>query len=116
MIRLVGPYFHRFYIRIVIISGSALPMIENARYSNEKKLAILIWRFRIASGWIIATSNQIKDLLRSKYLIVDSPVTLKTRKNYLLIIALPESGNSYVHVNLIQNGERKRTVTRDIVG
>lgn len=116
MIRLVGANIRRFCILIVIISSSALPTIENARYSNGEKIANLIWKFRIAADWMKATSNQIKDLLRRKYLNVDSPVKLKNIKNDLLMMAPLESGNSYITVNLIQNGERKRTVIRVIGG
>ena len=113
MIGLVGLYFRRLRIRILIISGSALPTIENTRYSDGEKLANLIWRFRIAADWMKATSNQIKDLLQWKYLIIDALVTLKNIKNYLLMMPPLESGNSYVPVNLIQNDKRKRTVIRN---
>jgi hypothetical protein len=114
MIRLVGPCFRRLCLRIVIISGSALPTNEIARNSNGEKLANLIWRFRIFYGWMKATSNQIKDLLQWKYFIVDSPVKIKNRKNAFLMMAPLESGNSYIPINRIQNGECKRTVIRNL--
>ncbi len=114
MITLVGPFFRHFCIMSVIISGNVLPTIENARYSNEERLANRVWNFKVADEWVKAASNRIKDFLPVECVIVDFSVTLKERENSLLMIAPLKSGNSYVPVNLIQNDKRKRTVIRDI--
>ncbi|MFA4849733.1 MAG: hypothetical protein WC626_08400 [Methanoregula sp.] len=114
MIKLVGPFFRRLCMLSVIFPGSALPTIENARYSNGEKLTNHIWNFIVADGWMKATSNLIKDFLLREYLIVNSPVTLKKRKIDLLLMAPLDSGNSYIPINRIQNGECKRTVIRNL--
>jgi hypothetical protein len=114
MITLVGPFFRRPCMLSVIFSGNALPTNEIARNSNGEKLTNHIWNFRFADVWMKATSNLIKDFLLWEYLIVNSQVTLKKRKIDLLLMAPLDSGNSYIPINWIQNGECKRTVIRNL--
>jgi len=104
-----------FCMLLVISSGFTSPAIDEARY---EKGGISVRRAR--SRHVVDTSRQvticqIRDLQQKEYTIVNTPVTLKTGNNEINLPAPLEPG-SYKHsIYLIQNGERKSAVIRDIV-
>ena len=102
-------------VMFVILSGCTSPAIGDARYQNGGISVNLTSGLDSADAWMQVTVYQIKDLQQREYLVVTSPVTLKTGENEIFIPAPLEPGSYKLYIYLIRNGERKTAVIRDIV-
>jgi len=99
---------------LVISSGCTSPAIDEARY---EKGGISVRRTRsrdVVDASRQVTLCQIRDLHQTGYAIVNTP-TLKTGNNEINLPAPLEPGGYKLSIYLIQNGERKSAVIRDIV-
>lgn len=101
---------HHLFVLLVIISGSALPAINFARYC--RKISVnLTGRRNSADDRMRVTQNQIRNISQKEYPFVDLQVCVKTQKKEILIPALLEPGSYKLFTNLIQNSEQKTFVT-----
>lgn len=100
---------------LVILSGCTLPSIGDARYRNGEISVNLTGTGGNADARVQVTVYQIKDLHQREYLVVTSPVVLKNNEHEIYLPAQLEPGSYKLSIYLIQNGERKTAVIRDIV-
>jgi hypothetical protein len=100
---------------LVIISGCTLAAIDDAGYRNGGISVSLTSSSEIPDAWMQVTIYQIKDLHQKEFLVVNTPVSLKNGGNEIFIPALLEPGSYKLYIYLIQNGQRKIAVIRDIV-
>ncbi|MDP2796005.1 MAG: hypothetical protein Q8N94_00660 [Methanoregula sp.] len=109
------PSLHLLCVLLVVISGSAAPAIDYARYRNGKISANLPGSRDIPDDRTRVALNQIENISRREYLVVDSPVTIKNGENIISIQAPLEPGSYKLFNNLIRNGESKIAIIRDSV-
>jgi len=102
-------------VLLLVISGCTSPAIDDASYRNGGISVNLTSSRDIADAWMQVTIYQIKDLHQTEYLVVNAPISLKNGKNGIYLPAPLEPGNYKLYIYLIQNGERKTAVIRDIV-
>ncbi|MHB8165095.1 MAG: hypothetical protein ACYDDV_12295 [Methanoregula sp.] len=104
-----------FCMLLVMSSGCTSPAIDEARYKNEG-ISVRVTSSRdVAGASMQVTIYQIRDLQQTEYATVNTPVILKTGNNEINLPAPLEPGSYKLYIYLIQNGERKLAVIRDIV-
>ena len=102
-------------VLLVILSGCTSPAIGDALYRNGGISVNLTSSTDIPGAWMQVTIYQINELHQRELLVVNSPVTLRKGENEVFIPVPLEQGTYKLYVYLIQNGERKTAVIRDIV-
>ena len=68
-----------------------------------------------SDGYMQVTVYRIQDLHQQEFTVIEGPVILNEGENTLFFPAQFGSGQYKLYVYLIQNGERKTAVIRDIV-
>jgi len=100
---------------LVVTAGCTSPAINDIHYDNKGISVDLTSSSEITDAWIQVIIYRITDLHQTEYLFINSPVTIKNGKNEVFLPALLEPGSYKLHIYLIQNGQRKTAVIKDIV-
>ena len=95
---------HHLWVLLMIISGSALPAIDYARYRNGKISENLTSSRDSADDRMQLTGHPIKVLPQREHPVVDLPVSLNKGENEISNPSPHEPGNCKLPANLFQNG------------
>jgi hypothetical protein len=104
-----------FLILFSFLSGCVSSSVGDVRYSDGGLSATISNPGQPADAFVQVTVYQVDGLSQSEYKVVMHSVNLKTGEN-TVIVPLPLKPGTYkLNIYLIQEGERKTAVIRDIV-
>ena len=101
---------------LFVFAGACISVgIGEVSYKNGGLVAVIKNTGEPADAYIQITVYQINDLHQEEFVVVSSPVRLNSGENFVSVPAQLGPGNYKLYVYLIQDGERKTAVIRDIV-
>jgi hypothetical protein len=104
-----------FLILFLFLCGCVSSSVGDVTYSDGGLSATISNPGQPADAFVQVTVYQVDGLSQSEYTVVMQSVNLKTGEN-TVIVPLPLNPGTYkLNIYLIQEGERKTAVIRDIV-
>ena len=110
-----GPLFYIICVLLVLLSGCVSTEIGDARYENNGIRVNVNSISPMPDAFMQVTVDEVKGLQQQESLYVTSPVNLTPGENTVFFPAPLQPGIYKLRIYLIQNGERKTAVIRDIV-
>ena len=109
------PLFYVICFLLVLSSGCVSTEVGDARYQNNGILVSVNSTSAMPDAFMQVTIYEVKGLQQQESLYVTSPVNLTPGENTVFFPAPLQPGIYKLRIYLIQNGERKTAVIRDIV-
>ena len=98
----------------IVLSGCTAINAGYTGYSGDNFTISLENAGAPSEAYVQVTAYQLSGLSQEEYLVVSRPVSLVTGPNRIEIPAKLPAGNYKLYTYVIQNGERKTAVIRDI--
>ena len=99
---------------VAAMSGCIAMNVGDAGYSGENLTFTLENSGAPADAFVQVTAYRLSAFSQEEYLYNAKPVTLETGTNHIAVPAKLPAGNYKLYIYVIQNGERKAAVIRDI--
>jgi hypothetical protein len=109
------PLFYVICVLLVLSSGCVSTEVGDAKYQNNGILVNVNSPSAMPDTFIQVTIYEVKGLQQQESLYVTSAVNLTKGENTVFFPAPLQPGTYKLRIYLIQNGERKTAVIRDIV-
>jgi len=109
------PLFYVICVLLVLSSGCVSTEVGDAKYQNNGILVNVNSTSAMPDTFIQVTIYEAKGLQQQESLYVTSAVNLTKGENTVFFPAPLQPGTYKLRIYLIQNGERKTAVIRDIV-
>ena len=109
------PLFYIICVLLVLSSGCVSTEIGDARYENNGIRVNVNSTSPMPDAFMQVTVDEVKGLKQQESLYVTSAVNLTRGENTVFFPAPLQPGIYKLRIYLIQNGERKTAVIRDIV-
>ena len=102
-------------IVVLLVCGCISVSVGDVSYGNGTLAIRVMDNAGPFDGYIQVTVYRIQNLHQQEFAVIEGPVTLNEGENTLFFPAQIGPGQYKLYVYLIQNGERKTAVIRDIV-
>jgi predicted PurR-regulated permease PerM len=102
-------------ILVLLVCGCISVSVGDVSYGNGTLAIRVTDNTGPSDGYIQVTVYRIQDLHQQEFTVIEGPVILNKGENTIFFPAQIGSGQYKLYVYLIQNGERKTAVIRDIV-
>ena len=104
-----------FLILFSFLCGCVSSNIGDVRYTNGSLTATISNPGQPADAFVQVTVYQVDGLSQSEYTVVMTGFKLKNGENTVMIPVTLKPGTYKLNIYLLQEGERKTAVIRDIV-